>query len=250
MKDPIKRMFFDIEISPCTGWFWRTGKQVVTHKQLLTHNKIICLSWEEEHSKKGGNLVWDNNQDDKALVEEFQEIASGYDVVIGQNSDSFDIRHVAARLAYHASKPLHISISEDTYRQCKRRLALPAYSLDYLGKYFGVGRKIKTDSSLWEQIVFEDRQDKLPLLIKYCRQDVKLDKAVWQRVYPYVDHKVNYGIINDDRGACPHCGSNDIIRRGYSYTRAGKKAKYQCNSCYRYSTKGHNEIKKGGEILR
>jgi DNA polymerase elongation subunit (family B) len=242
VKD-IKRIFYDVEISPCTAWVWRTGKQQITHKQILSPNKIICLAWEEETTKKGGILYWDDNQDDKEIVEAFQEIAANYDMVIGQNSDKFDNRHVAARLAYHSSKPLHISTSEDTYKQTKKSLALPAYNLDYLGNYFGVGRKVKVDADLWIDVVFKNDRTKLLQMGKYCKQDVKLDKAVWKRLYPYVEHKTNYAALNNDPRMCPRCGSTHIEYRGYQYNKLGVKRQVHCLECFRYSLVGKNELR-------
>jgi DNA polymerase elongation subunit (family B) len=250
-KQPIKRLFFDIEISPCSGWFWRTGKQVVTYKQVLDENRIICLAYKEQYSKKTECLYWDDAQSDQALVKQFQDIAKDYDVIVGQNSDNFDIKHVAARLAKFDETPLQISVAEDTYKQAKRHLNLPSYSLDYLGGYFGVGNKLATGGvDLWLDVWLKNDRKKLLKMGKYCKQDVVLCEAVYNKIYPYVDHKTNLATYKEDRSSCPNCGEQSLVIDGYRYTRTGKKVRYRCNNCFRYCTIGKNLIANSSEYPR
>lgn len=230
---------------------WRGGKQVVTHHQIKEPNKIIMIAWKWEGEKETHLETWDAKQDDSNLVANFQKVAEDADIVIAHNGENFDFRHIAARLAYHSAAPLYIQNSEDTFRLIKRKLALPAYSLDYLGEYFGLGRKMSTGGlDLWIDVIEKKSKRAILKMSKYCRQDVILLEKVYNRVYNYVDHKGNYGVLNIGNEVCPHCGSPDIQKRGTRKSKVSIRQTYSCNFCCRWSSKGTNEVKNSGKILR
>lgn len=250
MKE-FKRLFCDIEIAPCLGYFFRTGKQNVYESQILEHPTIICIAYRWEHSKKGKVLYWDNNQDDKQLVEDFREIAKEADVVIGHNSEGFDIKWIATRLCWHSSFRLNIQSSEDTYRQARRNLYLPSYKLNYLARWFGIGTKL---SEGWADLivpVWREKDDKaLAKMGKYCLQDVDLALEVWKRLYPYVDHKTNYATLNLNPELCPQCGSSNTKKNGTRRSKVGLYQNFLCNNCGSSFKDGKNLIKNSAEYLR
>lgn len=71
----INRLFFDIETSPCLGWFWRPGYQTnLNYGNVIEDAKIICICYKWNYSPKIYYLKWDKNQCDKEMMIKFIEI--------------------------------------------------------------------------------------------------------------------------------------------------------------------------------
>ena len=69
MQRPIKRLFFDIETSPCIVYSWRVGYQInLSYENVIEDWKIICISYKWEHEDTVKNLAWDKNQCDKRTL--------------------------------------------------------------------------------------------------------------------------------------------------------------------------------------
>lgn len=244
MNTQPKVMFMDIETSPCLGWFWRTGKQVVSSDQVLDHTKIICICYMWEGEDKVHTLTWDRKQDDKKMLEKFSKETAKADCVIGHNGDNFDIKHVQARLAFHRLPPIDIVLTDDTLKMVRNKFNLASYKLGYLGEYFGVGRKLETGGGikLWLHVWLENNRRKLEEMCKYCRKDVKLLADVYECIKPYVKHKLNRAMFSEER-VCPKCGSGKLIKHGTRrvVSNLQLKQRWLCQDCGATSTTGVNK---------
>ena len=91
----LKILFCDIEISPQLTYTWpHTGKQYITYEQILEDSKIIMISYKWAGKKKVYNITWDEEQNDKCVVDAFQYDTQAADVIIGHNSQNFDLKHI------------------------------------------------------------------------------------------------------------------------------------------------------------
>ena len=94
----MKRLFFDIETSPCLGWFWRPGwKTRLSYNNVIEDAKIICVSYKWEDEEEVYTLDWGSKKDDKALIKEFVKIMNTAHEIVGHNGDRFDIPWVRTR---------------------------------------------------------------------------------------------------------------------------------------------------------
>ena len=252
MKKP-KTLIYDIETSPCLGWFWRTGKTTIGAHQIRRPGKIICISYRFTHWPEGKvkHLKWTKNQSDKTMVVRFAKIAEKADIIVGHNGDSFDKKWLNTRLAYHQYPTIRHMLTEDTLKQARKEFNLPSFKLDFLCKYFHIEGKLTTRTGLWERVVFENCQESLAEMVAYCDQDVLILDKLYARLYPYVQHKINLSIFNDKIDMCPHCGDATLMKHGFRYTKAGKKQRAICKSCGRVSDmNGYNQIKGSGRYPR
>ena len=247
-----KTLIYDIETSPCKGWFWGTGTQYVGAHNIREPGKIICVSyrymdWEEGKVEK---LTWDRNQCDKKLVQKFYKVAQDAELIVGHNGDGYDKKWINARLAYHKLPTIRHLNTEDTLKQVRRQFKLPSYKLDFLCKYFEIGGKIATSSNLWEAVVFDNNRSALKDMVEYCDNDVLILEELYRRIYPYVDHKYNLAVRNGTPSACPQCGEDKAIKNGFMYTKTGRFQKYICKSCGFWYRDGHNMLGKGANFSR
>lgn len=229
----MKVLLFDIETSPCVGWFWRPGfNQTIGHNQILEENKIICICYKWHGEDEVHTLTWDKNQCDKSLLKKFSKVLIKADSIIGHNGESFDVKWVQKRIAYHGLPPLGQLPTDDTMKQMKKHFNLNSNSLAYSCKYFGLD--LKTDPGgiqTWLDIMFKKCPEALSRMTEYCANDVKVLGELYGRILPYVNPKQSHTPSSKEVHHCPACGSSDMIKYGTYKTRAATYQKRRCNSC-------------------
>lgn len=235
-----KRLFFDIETSPNIGLFWEAGyKKNIDYSNIIKERAIICICYKWEDSKEVGYLTWDSKQCDKKMLQKFIEIANTADEMVGHNGDRFDLAWIRTRCLFHRINMFPTYTTIDTLKVSRNKFRFNSNKLDYIAKYLGMGEKIKTEFGLWKAIVLHKDKAAMDKMVKYCQQDVKLLEKVYKELSIHILSKVHYGVIfGADRGSCPECGSDEIVRRCNRVTASGvKKIQYQCNTCHKYHTK-------------
>ena len=226
----IRRLFFDIEVSWCKGWFWRPShKTSISYNQIIEHGKIICISYKWEGQDKVYNLNWNTQKDDKQMLTKFLKVLDKADEIVGHNSDRFDIKWLRTRCISHNIPMFPHYKSFDTLKFFRSSVLAPSNRLDYLGEYYGEGRKVKNEDDLWFKVIENNDRKALKRMVKYCDGDVLLLERIYKRIKPYskpISHAT--GIKSD----CPECGSDDVRLKGLFYTASGsKKQRLQCNVC-------------------
>ena len=240
LKTQRKRLFFDIETSPNIGLFFEAGyKKNITYQDIIKERAIICICWKWEDQSDVAYLHWDNNQCDKKMLEKFVKIANEADEIVGHNGDNFDLKWIRTRCLYHQIDMFPIYTTVDTLKISRSKFRFNSNRLDYIGQFLGIGKKIKTDYSLWKEILLNKSSKHMALMIKYCQQDVKLLEKVYKKMSSHIDPKTHFGVIfNSDKGNCPECGSDDIVINKTRYTAGGnKRLTFQCNTCHKYHSK-------------
>lgn len=172
MIEKPKILFYDIEVSPCMGFFWRPGYNLtITPESIIQESAIICISYKWQGDNKVHSLKW-NNGDDKKLLEDFYKIVSKADIICGHNNKSFDDKWIRTRALFHRIAMPNKFNSIDTYRMAKSGFRFNSNKLDYISKFTGSSGKISTSYDMWKKIVLNNDKQSLADMIKYCEQDV------------------------------------------------------------------------------
>jgi len=80
LKTKRRRLYFDVEVSPCIGLFWQAGYKInIGYENIIKERAIICICYKWEDDRTVYGLTWDDNQCDKAMLEEFIKIANQAD---------------------------------------------------------------------------------------------------------------------------------------------------------------------------
>jgi DNA polymerase elongation subunit (family B) len=235
-----KRLFFDIETSPNIGLFWEAGyKKNIDYSNIIKERAIICICYKWEDSKDVGYLTWDSKQCDKKMLLKFIEIANSADEMVGHNGDKFDLAWIRTRCLFHRINVFPVYTTIDTLKLSRSKFKFNSNKLDYIAKYLGMGEKIKTEFGLWKAIVLNKDKEAMAKMVKYCQQDVRLLEKVYKELSTHIFAKTHYGVIfGEDRGSCPECGSDEIIRMVNRVSATGvKKIQFQCKTCNKYHTK-------------
>lgn len=228
-----KRLYFDIETSPCLGWFWRPGFNMnLNYNNIIENAKIICICYKWEGKDKVYSLTWDKEQNDKQMILDFIAILDSADEIIGHNSDKFDIKWIRTRCLFHGIPMMPEYTSIDSLKEARKGFNFPSNRLDSIGRYAGVGKKIKTTEELWFDTWRKNSRKALKGMVDYCKQDVILLEDVFKKIEPYTKPKTR---ISTDITECAKCGSDDLRVKSYRITSSGVRyAQMQCQSCGTY----------------
>jgi DNA polymerase elongation subunit (family B) len=231
-----KQLIFDIENAPQLGWFF--GKtyetnilSVVEQSYILsvayswhpgTRVKVLALP-DYKGYKKG-------NDCEKNLMKDVWELLNEADVVIGQNSDSFDIKHLNARFAFYGMTPPRPYKTVDTLKKLRQAFNLPSNKLDFVCNYFGIGGKLpNTGKDLWLGCMGGNMDD-WKMMKKYNAHDVELTQKLYTMLMPW-GKQPNLNILSD-RMACTRCQSEHLIKHGHERDLSGKiYQRLKCMNC-------------------
>lgn len=235
-----RRLFFDIETAPNIGVFFSAGYKLnIGYQSIIKERAIICICYKWEGDKEVTSLEWDNNQCDKKMLEKFIQIANTADEMVGHNGLKFDLNWIRTRCLFHKIDMFPSYVVIDTLTIARAKFRFNSNKLDYIAKFLGIGKKIKTDFDLWKNILLNKDKIAMAKMVKYCKGDVILLQKVYDRLKNHIIVKSHFGkIFHQDNRSCPECGSDELNIKGYKYTVAGtKKVQYQCKICHKYHSK-------------
>lgn len=248
----MKRLFYDIETSPAIGTFWSAGwNKTISHKDIVINPAIICVCYKWENEDKIYSLEWDEGND-YTLVKKFVKVMQKSDEIVAHNGSGFDQPWIRQRALFH-NIPMSYHINEmDTLKLARKRAGhgfkFQSNTLDYIARYLGLGKKIKTTFDLWYDITIpcflpgvkpmSAQYDKaLNDMVKYCKMDVVVLEKVYHRLKPYVPMKIHEGVLaGGNRWDCQKCGSGDTKINKRFATAAGMiRVQWWCKDCGTYS---------------
>ena len=231
-----KILIFDIETSPMRSFTWSCWKQNISTKQIISDWFMLSWSakWLFEENVLSDKLTGQEciNQDDSRICKTIFNLLDQADIVIAHNAKKFDIKRVNTRFIYNSlGTPSSYEII-DTLLHARKQFSISSNKLDYLGEFFGLGRKIETGGfELWERCMKGDDEALKEMQI-YCDQDVRLLEEVYLHMRPYIKPHPNLGLhISDDINRCPTCGSDQLTPTGDYYTTMNTYTEYKCKSC-------------------
>ena len=240
LKSKRQRLFFDIEVSANIGFFWSSGYKLnIGPESIIKERAVICICYKWEDQKEVYSLQWDSKQCDKRMLQKFIEVANTASEIIGHNGDKFDMAWIRTRCLFHGIQMFPSYTTIDTLKVARQKFRFNSNKLNYIADYLGIGTKIKTEYSLWKDIVLHKDKVAMAKMIKYCQKDVVLLEQVFNALKNHIEPKTHYGVIfGADRGSCPECGSDELVIANRRTSATGvKKVQLQCKTCNKMHTK-------------
>lgn len=237
IKKP-KIISFDIEVAPALGWFypptWETGILKVKNRQ-----KLMSFAWQVVGEKKIHALNLSHmdtyNVDphcDKQLAWELHKVLSNADLLLGQNSDNFDIKMANYFFIMNDLEPIPPTKTIDTKKIAKRYFRFLNNTLDNLGEELGFGGKTKiTYKDLWYDAFILGDKKSWKLMDIYCKNDVDKTTKIYLKMRGFMRQHPNLARISGEFDACPGCGGYNYRVRAYRYTNTSRYHQYSCNDC-------------------
>lgn len=219
---------------------WRIGYKInLDHDNLLKERSVICIAYKWANQSNVTVLTWDKNQNDKEALRQFVDEANKADELVAHNGDRFDLPWIRTRCLYHCIPMMPNYKTVDTLAWAKNKFYFNSNRLDYLGKYMGLGGKIKTEFNLWKRILLDNDKYAMRMMVKYAKRDVQMLQDVHEKLEIYVPHKTHGGVVaNRDRWTSPfsdkNSGQNVQKRKTTVTSRGTKQHQMQCLDTGRY----------------
>lgn len=235
-------LLYDIETSYTIGAVWGLYDQNVA--VTLKEPYIISFSWKWLGDKTVKVLSLPdfkefkkNRTDDKALVQELWNLFDEADVIIAHNGNSFDQKWTYARFIVNGMLPPSPAKYIDTKLVAKSKFKFNSNSLNNLGQYLGLGKKIDTGGiDLWVGCIERNERKSWNLMCKYNKQDVVLLEKVYLKMLPFMTNHPNWNLHLGTTHNCPTCGEGKLQKRGFLHTRTTVCQRYQCQGCGGWSS--------------
>ena len=242
-----KLLFFDIETSLIRIQAWQTYK---ANAVIIDEDwKMVSWSAKWQDGKHITKCLADYPDyqpgilDDKALVEDLAKLFNEADVIIGHNSNSFDIKRTHTRMVCHRIPPPPPTKTVDTIKVARKHFAFPSNSLKNIARSLGVDvtKMASGGVQLWDDC----RAGEMKAWRKmkaYNKQDVIVLEAIYNVVRPWVTGHPNLAVMQEIESGCPNCGGTHLNRHGWSYTPTGARRRIQCVDCGHWAQGGHKKI--------
>lgn len=176
-----------------------------------------------------------NPLDDRHVVEVLHGVLNEADILIGHNSDQFDLKKFNTRAIYYGLPPIAPKTQIDTLKIARKYFKFTSNKLSYISEYLGVGEKDEAPD--WDLCLEGDARE-LRYMRKYNKQDVIVTRKVYKKLMSWHHtHPRTAEMPRDAMGipvsVCVKCGSPDLMRQGYRYLLGGRKRqRLQCQSCF------------------
>lgn len=199
---------------------------------------IISVAWKEFGDSRTYCISVSPNDvfNDYEVVKKMHQVLSEADVLIGHNSDKFDLKKFNARAIYHGFPPLPPVTQIDTLKIAKKYFAFTSNKLSYLADFLGI--ECKDESPDWQKVMAGDREE-LRKTRDYNRKDVIVTEQVyyklagWHNTHPHIAPDVR-DIEGNLLESCPKCGSADVKKDGFKYLKATIVQRMRCKMCGGY----------------
>lgn len=231
----VKILVLDLETTPLEAYSWgpkwetnlievTQQSRVLSFSAKWVGGKHITKGWPDYKGYRKGVL------NDKKIVKDIWKLLDEADVVVGQNSNSFDLKILNTRFLFHGLTPPSPYKKVDTKLEAKKYLRMPSNGLDDIGGYFHIGRKVEHEGfPLWKRCMAGDKKAWKKML-RYNKHDVILTEKFYLLLRPWMDSHPNAGMYKN-KAACSRCGSGDVVARGYSVNKTTRYQRMQCKQC-------------------
>lgn len=234
---------FDIEVSPALGFFypptWETGILKIEDRQ-----RLMSFAWQVVGEKKLHSMcLYDTDsydfdpKDDELLTVELHKVMAEADILLGQNSDNFDIKMANYFFIMNGLEPIAPTKSIDTKKIAKRYFRFANNTLDNLGEELGIGGKTKVKhSDIWQDCFLKGDAKMWRMMRKYNENDVRITTEIYLKMRAFMHQHPSLSRISGEWYSCPRCGSHSFRLKAYRTTNTARYHQYQCNECFGFFT--------------
>lgn len=249
-----KILYLDIECSRTVyelEHYTGRGVDYISHKNIKHPWYITCAAWAwlDIKNKKIGKVhtskvsdydTYDEDfRNDLGVVEELIEAIDQADLIVGHNSDNFDLKKIGARYIKHKLSPPNMPPTVDTLKVA-RKYGFQSKSLEYLAKELDCKfTKIELAPGTMHKADMGCEKS-LNALSKYNIGDIKSGANLYFELLPYIaNHPDIRRILNPKltaakskrMGTCSTCGSDNVRSNGIRGDKQGPYRRLNCLDC-------------------
>lgn len=231
----------DIETCPHLSFHFGRWKTNIPYQNTIMESQVLCWAakWKDSDEVEFMS-TWDHGFN--AMMNGMWELLDEADVVIGFNSDAFDIKRINAeflRLGWGRPSPYQ---TIDLFKQAKKHFAFSSNRLKDLLKELDLTPKLEdnADMKLWMDCAFFEDAEAQGRMEDYNIQDVLSTEEFYDYMLGWIEPHPNWGLYVDDvsdpeNPVCPNCGGQHMVKHKRRYTKVNAYQQWHCNDCGRYA---------------
>ena len=225
---------FDIETSPHVSFHFGRWQQNIPAQNTINESHMTCFAAKELGKKKVTfRSDWTHGQE--VMLDTLWDIMDEADVIVGFNSNKFDIKRVNGEFLTAGYSPPSPFKKIDLMLQAKKHFAFSSNRLKDILKRLGLSPKLEDNANmaLWMDVHFGDKGAQKRMK-EYNIQDVRSTEELYEYMLGWIQPHPNWGLFVNDldgRPVCPNCGSRHVHKRGFETTKVRKYQRYQCQDC-------------------
>lgn len=225
-----KILAIDLETRPNLVYVWGLFNQNVGINQIVDQTEVICWGarWLDEPNVE----IRSTHRDGKEkMLKRIWTLLDEADVVMGWNSQSFDVKHLNREFLMAGMAPPSPYTQIDLMRVTKSNFKFPSNKLDWVSQSLQIGEKVQHEGfTLWTKCMAGD--DKAwDDMYEYQQQDVDLLIDLYYKLRPWISNHPNMALFAEEVVACPNCGSVKLQETGLIRKGASAFQRYRCHKC-------------------
>lgn len=220
-------LIVDVEISPDIAYTFgnKWEVSVVDYKE---YSHILGFSCKWLDGKQTSKTILDYKSE-RQMIKDLWVFFDTADLVIGWNSDKFDIKKINTAFAKHGFPPPSPYKSVDLIKTVRGTFALPSNKLDDFLSYFDMRMKLENEKGIFIKCAEKDKKS-LRQLKEYNANDTRITEDAFKFLRPWIKN-LNVGIYFKGT-VCAKCGENKgFEKRGFYVTKTMKYQTYRCKGC-------------------
>lgn len=236
-KKKPKILLFDIETIPMEAYVWSIWQDNVGLNMLKKDWSVLgwCAKWygEDEifYEDVGGQK---DLRDDKKILKGIHKLLDEADIVVGHNSDSFDVKKLNARFILNGMQPPSSFKKMDTKKMAKKYFSFTSNKLSYLTdnlckRYKKLSHGNFPGFKMWEECLKKNKEA-FKEMKEYNIYDVLSLEELFSIMLPWESSAVFDMYGPSDENICT-CGHKKFKKSGFHYTPTAKYQKHKCKKC-------------------
>lgn len=225
----LKILVLDIETGPSLAYIWSLWDKHVPIQRLVENGTTLCWAakWVDQDEVYSGSL--DRLTEYESMLK-LHGLMDEADCIVHYNGKKFDIPTIHRDMLRLGIPPPAPHKDIDLLETVKRRFRFISNKLDYVAQYLKLGQKTAHPGfEMWTGCLKGDVKS-WRMMKTYNIQDVRLTEQVYKKLLPWIDRHPSHANLHNVL-ACPKCGSESFIARGFAYTSTQKYQRYKCRDC-------------------
>lgn len=232
-----KILIFDIETLPLEVFTWSLWQDSIPLNMVKKDWSILgwCAKWYGEDEVFYADVEGQKNlRDDKKILKKLHKLLDEADIVVGHNSDAFDIKKINARFILNGMQPPSSYKRLDTKKLAKKHFGFTSNKLAYLTdklckRYKKLSHGKFPGFIMWDECLKRNKEAYKELM-EYNTYDVLSLEELFSIMLPWESAALFdvYGHANTN--VCT-CGHKEFKKAGFYRTSAAKYQKHKCKNC-------------------
>ena len=254
MSTRAKVLTFDIETRPMVGYIWGPKTRYVTPDKITDHGGM--LTWAAKwYGEREVMFSADWTDGHEGMVRRLHDLINEADIVVGYNSDRFDLRRVRNEFVRLGLPPTNPVRSVDLIKTVRSVFDFPYNRLDEVARELGLPGKVAHQGfTLWTDCLAGDAKARA-LMERYNKGDIRVTEAVYDALRPWIPNHPNLNLWagTDENGnpieVCCNCGHGGITLVSGTTAKTALTA-YALVECRKCKTKMRRNFVKARTTLR